>query len=311
VLKCPSPSRGSPSGSTAHAGGGRRLGLCGICSLVPRIEPIGTKPGCQYRMPRVTQLVEQSQLAINTMCRTVRHGARIVSALGLRCNGPARRSEGGAERERERMTPGVHTVPPPADASEPAPGRWTRADLDRLIAGDKPEWDRVVAIIEGLSRRWNLSTIDADAVRDHVEDVLLADDMRLLRGFRAPGAFAAYLAKVTASRAGYVAENRPKAETRPLDGITNEALRRVADARWQAEFSPLKDGLTKYRTALGRAMLGLRHALTDRQFIVLWLYYVEGQATARIAGALNITARAVRKRHHTAIRTIEVRDPPS
>lgn len=220
--------------------------------------------------------------------------------------GPSDRAEEvegcGLQGERERTAPGVHAELPPADERGVYTRPWTKACLDRLIAGDTPAWDRVVAMIEAWSRRRNLSTLEADAVRDYVEDVLLANDMRLLREFREPAAFPGYLAKVTTSRAGHVVDKRPDAEMRPLADIAEkEALRRIAVAHPQAEYSLLKDGPTEYRAALGRAILSFRHALTNRQFSILWLYDVEGQPAARIAQALKITPRAVRKLHDAAI----------
>ena len=198
-------------------------------------------------------------------------------------------------------------MPPPVDEGKAGFGAWTRGDIDRLIAGERTTWDRVVKAIEGFvaaaSRSWSFSTLEADAVRDHVQDVLLVSDMRRLREFRDPGAFAAYLAKVTRNRASYVARHRPKVVTQPLD-VAEKAFRRIADARPQAEYSLHKEGPAEYRAALGRAILQFREALSNRRFSVLWLCHVEGQPTALIADALKITPRGVRKLHDSAISAV-------
>ncbi len=177
---------------------------------------------------------------------------------------------------------------------------WTRADLDRLIAGDKRTWDRAVAMMEGLiddvTRSWTLSTLESDAVREHVQDVLLVGDMRRLREFRDAGSFPAYLARVTTNRARGVASRRGEV-VRDFDETAAKAPRLVADIR--SSVAGLRSPV-----AIGRVLLGLRHALSPTQFRILWLRHVERLSTRDTAGALRVTRQAVRKGHDSAVMAI-------
>lgn len=187
-------------------------------------------------------------------------------------------------------------------------GEWTRVDIDRLISGDKPGWERVVAMIERQSRSWRLSTIEEDAVRDYAADVLIAHDMRLLREFREPVAFPAYLARVVRSGVAHIVKARSTPGVCQLGGAAEQsAVRPIADACHPVGHSPVRDGPAQYRAALGRGILRSRHALTDRQCLILWLCHLEGHSMNRVAVALKVTRQAVAKAHEAAILAIRRR----
>lgn len=177
---------------------------------------------------------------------------------------------------------------------------WTRADLDRLIAGDNAMWGRALAVIEravaSLMEEWNLGTLEAEAVRDHVVDILLADGRCRLRDVRDPAKFAGYLKAIARNRAYYVAQHR--ITVIPLKEVAVRVTALV-DVRAPSVPPLLADSLP--RIALGRTLASFRDTLTERQFLVLWLYHVQGQSMTRIAKALRITQQAVSKTHAAAL----------
>jgi hypothetical protein len=118
---------------------------------------------------------------------------------------------------------------------------------------------------------WNLSTLEVDAVREFVQDALLADDMRRIREFREPGCFPAYGARLIRNRAACVASRRDGAVA--LDEAA-EGSCRPSDLR--APVAGRAEPVT-----VGAALLRVRHVLSATQFRVLWLRHVEGLSTGQ------------------------------
>jgi DNA-directed RNA polymerase specialized sigma24 family protein len=277
--------------------------VCRICPLVPQIEPIGTQPSCQPADGCERNILMEADLQPRFALPKQGTAFAMVTRLGSAT--PKGEEVRCAEREREReRAPRRPSVRRRVDKG----GAWTSTDLARLIAGDKATWDRAAeaigARVAAASRLWGFSTLQSDAVRDHVEDVLLANGMRRLREFRDPGGFPAYLAKVARARASYVANHRPSAVSLPLGDVAETRFRRIADARPHPVFPPLAGSPAAYDAALCRAILRFRRALTDGQFGLLWLYHVDGRSTTEIASALKITPRGARKLHNAAILAI-------
>lgn len=110
---------------------------------------------------------------------------------------------------------------------------WSRADLGRLVAGDERTWDRALVLIartvETLRIVYMLATLEIDAVRDHVEDTLMADECRRLREVRDPAKFGAYVRAVAGNRAIYIVKRRvsvlPLSDASAEDGAQARARR--------------------------------------------------------------------------------------
>lgn len=195
------------------------------------------------------------------------------------------------------------------DASTETRGRWTRADVDRLVAGDNEAWDRllgvVASMVETQAKSWRMTTLEVDAVRDHVEEILLACGMRRLKAVRDPGKLAPYLAAITRNRARYVAKHRSKVVVHRLSDLQEDAFGRPADVRPSAAFSQLADTPAADFVGLVRALLRFRDAPTDRQFRVLWLRHIEGLPTRRVAECLKVARQTIAELHDAAISAIK------
>lgn len=178
--------------------------------------------------------------------------------------------------------------------------RWTRADLDRLIAGDDKTWNRagvlIVGAVEASRVAYTLTTLEVDAVRDHIEDILLAEGRRRLREVHDPGMFAAYLKAVAQNRARYLAKHRVK--VLPLSEMAAEAL---AAARPPNASSPVAAAAEGAGIMLARTLLRFRGALKEQQFRTLWLGSIEGMSMCRIANAMKISREAVRQARKRAV----------
>jgi RNA polymerase sigma factor (sigma-70 family) len=198
----------------------------------------------------------------------------------------------------------------PTPAAGSASAAWTKAELDRLIAGEGAAWDKLIGVIDGLADAarcvWKLSTLEADVVRDYTQDVFLSGRCRRLREFRDPRRFNAYLVKILRNRAREVARGRSKVSAHPLGDDARRTVLRVADHRPSISV-PFETEQGRGRTELAARLLGARRALSARQFQVLWLCHVEGFSMTRVAAALGISRQAVGKTHDLAISAVRRR----
>jgi RNA polymerase sigma factor (sigma-70 family) len=162
------------------------------------------------------------------------------------------------------------------------------ADLDRLLDGDKPAWDRFVGryapvIFAAVHRRLGPAGRSGDA-EDVAQDVfvrLCARDFRLLRSYDVGRARITTWLTVIASSAAIDHLRRQRGYTQPLDTVPEAALavEPVEPARIQ-----IPDGL-----------------LSPRQTLVLDMLYTREMDVAEAAAILGIDPQTVRSTHHKAL----------
>ncbi|HSR70788.1 MAG TPA: sigma-70 family RNA polymerase sigma factor [Kiloniellales bacterium] len=161
-------------------------------------------------------------------------------------------------------------------------------DLDRLMAGDKPAWDRFVGrfsavIYAAVNRR-----LGPAGRHDEAEDVaqevfirLCARDYRLLRNYDPARAKLSTWLTVIANSAAIDHLRRQKGGTRTLDEVPEAEL---AEPAREPVRIRIPDGL-----------------LSPRQALVLELLYQREYEVAEAAEVLGVDPQTVRSTHHKAL----------
>ncbi len=162
------------------------------------------------------------------------------------------------------------------------------ADLDRLLNGDKPAWDRFVGryapvIFAAVHRRLGPSGRNDDA-EDVAQDVfvrLCARDFHVLRSYDASRARITTWLTVIASSAAIDHLRRQRGYTQPLDSVPEAALAvdPVEPTRIQ-----IPDGL-----------------LSPRQTLILDMLYTQDMDVTDAAAVLGVDPQTIRSTHHKAL----------
>ena len=161
-------------------------------------------------------------------------------------------------------------------------------DLERLLAGNKPAWDRFVTryarvVFAAVQRRLGPAGRQED-VADVVQEVFLRlceDDFRRLASFDASQAKLSTWLTVVASRLAIDHLRRHRAPTVGLDQVPESALKTEPKLPIKVK---IPDGL-----------------LSARQALVLELLYRREMEVAEVAEALAINPQTVRSTHHKAL----------
>ena len=162
------------------------------------------------------------------------------------------------------------------------------ADLDRLLDGDKPAWNRFVGryapvIFAAVHRRLGPAGRSGDA-EDVAQDVfvrLCARDFRLLRNYDASRARITTWLTVIASSAAIDHLRRQRGYTQPLDTVSEAAL--AVDPVEPAHVN-IPDGL-----------------LSSRQSLILNMLYAREMDVADAAAVLGVDPQTIRSTHHKAL----------
>jgi len=162
-------------------------------------------------------------------------------------------------------------------------------ELEQLVAGDKPAWDRFVArnapfVYAAVGRRL-ASFGRRDDVDDVVQDVfvrLCARDFRLLKTYDPARAKISTWLTVVANSTAIDHLRRQKAGNRPLDSVPESEL----------SVDPPKDPV---RIKIPEGLL------SPRQALVLEMLYTREMEVAEAAQALGIDPQTVRSMHHKAL----------
>ncbi len=163
------------------------------------------------------------------------------------------------------------------------------ADLDRLLDGDKPAWDRFVGryapvIFAAVHRRLGPSGRSGDA-EDVAQDVfvrLCARDFRLLRNYDSSRARITTWLTVIAHSAAIDHLRRQRGYTQPLDTVPEAAL--AVDPVEPVVSLRIPDGL-----------------LSPRQSLILDMLYKREMDVAEAAAALGVDPQTIRSTHHKAL----------
>ena len=162
------------------------------------------------------------------------------------------------------------------------------ADLDRLLDGDKPAWNRFVGryapvIYAAVHRRLGPAgrTGDAEDVAQDVFVRLCARDFRLLRNYDASRARITTWLTVIASSAAIDHLRRQRGYTQPLDMAPESAL--AVDPVEPAHVN-IPDGL-----------------LSPRQSLILNMLYAREMDVADAAAVLGVDPQTIRSTHHKAL----------
>lgn len=162
------------------------------------------------------------------------------------------------------------------------------ADLDRLLNGDKPAWDRFVGryapvIYAAVHRRLGPSGRNDDA-EDVAQDVfvrLCARDFRLLRSYDPSRARITTWLTVIAGSAAIDHLRRQRGYTQPLDAVPEAAL----------AVDPVEPVRIKIPDGL----------LSPRQTLILDMLYMREMDVADAAATLGVDPQTIRSTHHKAL----------
>jgi RNA polymerase sigma-70 factor (ECF subfamily) len=163
------------------------------------------------------------------------------------------------------------------------------ADLDRLLDGNKPAWDRFVGryapvIYAAVHRRLGPAGRSGDA-EDVAQDVfvrLCARDFRLLRSYDANRARITTWLTVIASSAAIDHLRRQRGYTQTLETVPEAAL--AVDPVEPVVPLQIPDGL-----------------LSPRQTLILDMLYTQDMDVADAAATLGVDPQTVRSTHHKAL----------
>jgi len=176
-----------------------------------------------------------------------------------------------------------------------------------LLEDDPRAWHNlareIARLAEANRRRFRLTTLEADDLRDHVEDLLLDGNKRRLRNFRDPSALGSWVGKVMRHRVWKMLGRRHVALPLADTAARWEVLEHVRPS-WGAATAD-SDVERPASQVVALHVLDLRNALTARQTLVIWLWHVERIPSRRIAAALCVSREAVRQANKRATKAIQ------
>lgn len=174
-------------------------------------------------------------------------------------------------------------------------------DLEPLVAaaasGDADAFAHVIGATSGLVTSIALAIVrDVDMSQDIAQDVFLSA-WRDLRKLRNPASFLPWLRQMTRNRAHHVLRGRVRARRWMVQSPDDHQVEAIVDGRAGVAERLLAN---EEREILREALA----ALPDETREVLTLYYREGQSVAQVAGLLDLSEDAVKKRLSRARETL-------
>ena len=174
-------------------------------------------------------------------------------------------------------------------------------DLEPLVAaaasGDADAFAHVIGATSGLVTSIALAIVrDVDMSQDIAQDVFLSA-WRDLRKLRNPASFLPWLRQMTRNRAHHVLRGWVRARRWMVQPPDDHQVEAIVDGRPGVAERLLGD---EEREVLREALA----ALPDEAREVLALYYREGQSVAQVAGLLDLSESAVKKRLSRARATL-------